>query len=869
MSDPNDTSKKNELDPSLPSGDASASSNPTNAMPPLDGDQTDPEMNAMGDEPITFGDDDGNEKTTAISLEELGIVAPAQEKAADEEGEPEPEPTMAMPGPIAIPQGLTDGSSEPPAGEEDEREPDPTMAMLGPIIPSPDANAASGRHDEPLLDESERTMAMPSPSSSVEIDPSLEDDPLPNSGPSDDHEVDHANIQPPPLPQETGEDESIDIDHPSPPPRPVSASVPDPAGNKPAPPPTTQASNVTVANSPYHRTTPPVPEPQKAPPQPVRAQSEPSFSGSDAAEGRTMMFDVSMLREAAGEEPQGVLTVLQGPDEGKEYFLRGPTVVVGRSLECDLTLNDASISRKHFRIERRDSEYVIADLGSGNGTLVHGAPITRCPLKEAATISIGTTVLRFNLVGSQERAGGAAVASASASGSGSSITMWLVTIVVLLVAAVGTTMAGFHYGWWETSGGSGSPSDPSDDENIEEALDELYELLADKDLDSAETLLEELQGQFEDDERLEDISAILEDAEDHIETINREKKRLDTKDPTINLFQSVLRNLETISTDSPYYSDATSLSDRARNDLVEILKEQAYGLQTQGKYSEALEKIDQVLKYKPDDSEAEYHRDQLKVSAEQKAKAPVSPGVDADVAVTTATATTNKPTPTKKGAPKISKNKAKDSSTTASAKPQPNMRAGFRYYKSGQFDGAARHFERIANDRQYTKRDRRRSADLAKSIRSFAPKYTNGKQAISSMRDAAATPLLERALALDKKVNSTYKSEIRRMLSNAFTNRSTQAFNKQQHQLASSHARKALAYYSGQAKARMILEKVQSLAENNLAKARDAMNRGDQASAKKLLNKAKSMGGKGSRVYKKAKRLLNQIRAEEALEDDD
>lgn len=72
-----------------------------------------------------------------------------------------------------------------------------------------------------------------------------------------------------------------------------------------------------------------------------------------------------------------------------QWFLKGETgdhspwhipvnkseYVLGRNADCDLVLNDHSVSRKHCRILFRRDEPWVADLGSSNGTWVNGIKV--------------------------------------------------------------------------------------------------------------------------------------------------------------------------------------------------------------------------------------------------------------------------------------------------------------------------------------------------------------------------------------------------------------------------------------------------------------------------------------------------------------
>ncbi|MCA9197854.1 MAG: FHA domain-containing protein [Planctomycetales bacterium] len=66
------------------------------------------------------------------------------------------------------------------------------------------------------------------------------------------------------------------------------------------------------------------------------------------------------------------LKVLRGASAGREIAVKGPQFFIGRSEECHLRANSDAISRKHCGILIKDSEALVRDLGSRNGTYVNG-----------------------------------------------------------------------------------------------------------------------------------------------------------------------------------------------------------------------------------------------------------------------------------------------------------------------------------------------------------------------------------------------------------------------------------------------------------------------------------------------------------------
>lgn len=66
-----------------------------------------------------------------------------------------------------------------------------------------------------------------------------------------------------------------------------------------------------------------------------------------------------------------MLLVQRGPDAGSRFLLDSDTVSVGRHPSSDIFLDDISVSRRHATFTRRTSGFVVADLGSLNGTYVN------------------------------------------------------------------------------------------------------------------------------------------------------------------------------------------------------------------------------------------------------------------------------------------------------------------------------------------------------------------------------------------------------------------------------------------------------------------------------------------------------------------
>lgn len=70
--------------------------------------------------------------------------------------------------------------------------------------------------------------------------------------------------------------------------------------------------------------------------------------------------------------------------------------VVGRDPAADVWLDDGRVSQRHLSLTCRAGEWSARDLGSKNGTLVDGSPLSeRMDLEHASWLSIGGVVARF------------------------------------------------------------------------------------------------------------------------------------------------------------------------------------------------------------------------------------------------------------------------------------------------------------------------------------------------------------------------------------------------------------------------------------------------------------------------------------------
>jgi diguanylate cyclase (GGDEF)-like protein len=88
--------------------------------------------------------------------------------------------------------------------------------------------------------------------------------------------------------------------------------------------------------------------------------------------------------------------VLAGGNLGKMFKVDADEVIIGRSSDAQIRLDDDGISRKHARVFMDKGELWIQDLKSANGTIINGDLIDVQKLRDGDKIQVGaTTILKF------------------------------------------------------------------------------------------------------------------------------------------------------------------------------------------------------------------------------------------------------------------------------------------------------------------------------------------------------------------------------------------------------------------------------------------------------------------------------------------
>jgi diguanylate cyclase (GGDEF)-like protein len=87
---------------------------------------------------------------------------------------------------------------------------------------------------------------------------------------------------------------------------------------------------------------------------------------------------------------------------GTRYTLADSPVVIGRGGDCEIRINDHSVSRRHARIQPGADGYYAVDLQSTNGTFVNDNPASMYKLKDGDYLRVGNCIYRFLTGGNVE-----------------------------------------------------------------------------------------------------------------------------------------------------------------------------------------------------------------------------------------------------------------------------------------------------------------------------------------------------------------------------------------------------------------------------------------------------------------------------------
>ncbi len=118
------------------------------------------------------------------------------------------------------------------------------------------------------------------------------------------------------------------------------------------------------------------------------ADSTQTFSAAE-------LEDTGVGLEEMGLEGPALIVRAGGGRAGEIFKPAGERTLIGRSPECDVFLDDVTVSRKHAALVREGDRFTVEDQGSLNGTFVNKKRIESAPIRSGDELQIGKYRLTF------------------------------------------------------------------------------------------------------------------------------------------------------------------------------------------------------------------------------------------------------------------------------------------------------------------------------------------------------------------------------------------------------------------------------------------------------------------------------------------
>ncbi|WP_411070801.1 FhaA domain-containing protein [Streptomyces sp. cmx-4-25] len=129
--------------------------------------------------------------------------------------------------------------------------------------------------------------------------------------------------------------------------------------------------------------------PAGAPPMPASPPPGAPGHRPQAAPGRPGAMPGPATHGGAGTQVRRWIEI-----NGTRHQISRSTLVLGRSTDADVRIDDPGVSRRHCEI-RTGTPPTIQDLGSTNGIVVDGQHTTRATLRDGSRIVVGSTTIVY------------------------------------------------------------------------------------------------------------------------------------------------------------------------------------------------------------------------------------------------------------------------------------------------------------------------------------------------------------------------------------------------------------------------------------------------------------------------------------------
>ena len=117
---------------------------------------------------------------------------------------------------------------------------------------------------------------------------------------------------------------------------------------------------------------------------------------NDGSDEGTREISVTLLPLSTEQTPS-VLEMVQGPDAPRNYELYRAEMVIGRTIDADVSIISTDLSRRHVLLKRAASgQFSVYDLESRNGVYVNGVKIHSAVLHDGDSIQLGSLLFVFH-----------------------------------------------------------------------------------------------------------------------------------------------------------------------------------------------------------------------------------------------------------------------------------------------------------------------------------------------------------------------------------------------------------------------------------------------------------------------------------------
>ena len=117
---------------------------------------------------------------------------------------------------------------------------------------------------------------------------------------------------------------------------------------------------------------------------------EVEIDSDESVRGGVLALD-ARFAEGEGGLPPGSLLLPTGDRVPLGEYI----VSVGRQNDCTIVLGDPNVSRHHAEVRPSGDGFIVADLGSTNGTKVNGSRVAEQQLSDGDEVTFGNTVMHF------------------------------------------------------------------------------------------------------------------------------------------------------------------------------------------------------------------------------------------------------------------------------------------------------------------------------------------------------------------------------------------------------------------------------------------------------------------------------------------